>query len=434
MMLALGVGGWVAGLMHLITHAFFKSLLFMCSGSVIHAVHTNEMPEMGGLRKKMPYTATTMLIGCLAIAGAGIPFMVGLSGYYSKDAILEQAFLLGVENNTAVWLLFWIAAGGAAITAFYMFRLWYLTFAGKPRDQHRYDHAHESPKVMYVPLIILSVFAVVVAWDYKDAAWGALAIVIGGLLLLVIHSVLNFFKYDSSFMPTRRVYIGMAVIAGVLMVSAGGWYSLFHDPGIPDQKVALDTLIGQSHAAGIKTGAFDGKLVGVHWPNEYASHAPAIKIPVTLIAFSTAVFGILIATVFYCWNKLSPEDVRRQFSSVYTFLINKWYFDELYDLLFVRPTFVIAAVAVWIDREIFDRLIDGSAWCVKKFSAWWTWISDTLVVDASVDGFAALCYRSGLSLRRLQTGSVRQYVMFIALGVVIVFLLISMFRGTSFAG
>ena len=103
MMLALGVGGWLAGVMHLITHAFFKSLLFLCSGSVIHAVHTNEMPEMGGLRKKMPWTASTMLVGCLAIAGAGLPFALslggpsihlGLSGYYSKDAILEQALLV----------------------------------------------------------------------------------------------------------------------------------------------------------------------------------------------------------------------------------------------------------------------------------------------------------------------------------------------------
>src|SRR5205814_5527259 len=96
MMLALGLGGWLAGLMHLITHAFFKSLLFMCSGSVIHAVHTNDMPKMGGLLKKMPYTGYTMLVGCLAIIGAGAPGAgVGLSGYYSKDSILAQALSFG---------------------------------------------------------------------------------------------------------------------------------------------------------------------------------------------------------------------------------------------------------------------------------------------------------------------------------------------------
>ena len=163
MMFSLGVGGWAAGLFHLFTHAFFKALLFLCSGSVIHACHTNEMPEMGGLRKKMPWTAWTMLVGCLAISGAGIPLLIGLSGYYSKDAILAQAFSFAQHTPAQAWL-FYVAAGGAAITAFYMFRLWFMTFAGKPRNHHVYDHAHESPASMYVPLVILAFFAVVAGW------------------------------------------------------------------------------------------------------------------------------------------------------------------------------------------------------------------------------------------------------------------------------
>ena len=138
MMMALGVGGWLAGMMHLVTHAFFKSLLFLCSGSVIHAVHTNEMTEMGGLRNTS--TAGTMLVGCLAIAGMAIPFVIGLSGYYSKDMILEQAFSFARMNGSLLGGLFFVAAaGGAAITAFYMFRLWFMTFAGTPRNPHR-DH------------------------------------------------------------------------------------------------------------------------------------------------------------------------------------------------------------------------------------------------------------------------------------------------------
>ena len=173
MMLSLGVGGWVAGLMHLITHAFFKSLLFMCSGSVIHAVHTNDMRQMGGLLKKMPVTAITMLIGCLAIAGVGLPFVIGFSGYYSKDAILEQAFSLSLTNSSAYAMVFFVAAaGGAAITSFYMFRMWFMTFMGKPRNQDAYDHAHESPPVMYMPLILLSVFAISVAWDFTLIGYG----------------------------------------------------------------------------------------------------------------------------------------------------------------------------------------------------------------------------------------------------------------------
>ena len=185
MMLALGVGGWLAGMLHLFTHAFFKSLLFMCSGSVIHSVHTNEMPQMGGLLKKMPVTAITMLIGCLAIAGAAIPFVIGLSGYYSKDAILEQSFSFLNTNGTAFSGVFFVAAaGGATITAFYMFRLWFLTFLGKPRDEHRYDHAHESPPVMYLPLVLLAVFAIGCAWDPKVG--------IGGGILCAVISLVYF--------------------------------------------------------------------------------------------------------------------------------------------------------------------------------------------------------------------------------------------------
>src|SRR5262245_5601115 len=158
MMLAIGLGGWVAGMMHLITHAFFKSLLFMCSGSVIHAVHTNDMRKMGGLLNKMPVTAITMLIGCLAIAGVAVPFVVGFSGYYSKDAILEQAFSFWQENYRTPYagVFFVLAVLGAAMTTCYMFRMWFLTFVGQPRDEHAYDHAHESPPVMYLPLVILS--------------------------------------------------------------------------------------------------------------------------------------------------------------------------------------------------------------------------------------------------------------------------------------
>ena len=143
MMMSLGLGGWLAGLLHLFTHAFFKSLLFMGSGSVIHAVHTNDMREMGGLYKKIPGTCWTMFIACLAIAGAGIPFLIGTSGYYSKDAILEQAFSFWrVNGGIASGLFFFLAAAGAAITSFYMFRMWFMTFVGKPRNQERFDHAH----------------------------------------------------------------------------------------------------------------------------------------------------------------------------------------------------------------------------------------------------------------------------------------------------
>jgi NADH-quinone oxidoreductase subunit L len=137
MMLALGVGGWVAGLFHLITHAFFKALLFLGSGSVIYGCHhVQEMGRMGGLFPKMKITAITMLIGVLAIAG--IPLF---SGWYSKDAIIAYAFGFAVIRPEH-FLLVALPMLTAGLTAFYMFRMWFMTFAGAPRDEHVHEHAH----------------------------------------------------------------------------------------------------------------------------------------------------------------------------------------------------------------------------------------------------------------------------------------------------
>ncbi len=147
MMCALGCGGYTAGLFHLTTHAFFKALLFLGAGSVIHSVHTNDMRLMGGLSKKMPVTFFTMLIAVYAIAG--LPFG---SGYYSKDMILA-----------AVWHhshpMFWILLSAALMTAFYMTRLFVLTFLGDDRDHEKHHHAHESPALITVPLVILAFFS-----------------------------------------------------------------------------------------------------------------------------------------------------------------------------------------------------------------------------------------------------------------------------------
>lgn len=165
MMLALGLGGWAAGLFHLVTHALFKSLLFLGAGSVIHATGTNDLHRMGGLRHKMPFTAWTMLVGCLAIVGAGVPGFGGVAGFYSKDAIIEQAWSFASANPGPGWsLLLWVPVLGAILTALYTFRLWFLAFAAPNRDAARYQHAHESPPSMVIPLMVLAVLAVVGAW------------------------------------------------------------------------------------------------------------------------------------------------------------------------------------------------------------------------------------------------------------------------------
>jgi len=161
MILGLGAGGFIlihsqsaagysAATFHLMNHAFFKALLFLCAGSVIHAVGTNDMRLMGGLRKKMPITSITMLIGSLAIAG--IP---PLSGFWSKDEVLSSVYHAG-DFDAAFFLLWAMGVATAFLTAFYMFRMWFMTFAGGPRSEY---HAHESPKLMTVPLMILAVLA-----------------------------------------------------------------------------------------------------------------------------------------------------------------------------------------------------------------------------------------------------------------------------------
>jgi NADH-quinone oxidoreductase subunit L len=358
MMLALGVGGWVAGMFHLITHAFFKSLLFMCSGSVIHATHTNEMTEMGGLRKKMPWTAYTMLAGCLAIIGAGVPFLIGFSGYYSKDAIIAQALSFWQHNPKHGAVFFTAAAGGAAITAFYMFRLWYLTFAGEPRNHHVYDHAHESPKIMYMPLIVLAVFAVITGWTLPGA-------------------------------------IGVA-----------DWLESARPAGLLHDKIA-DAIM----------------WTDIEHPNEHFSHETSIHVTATIVAFSTALVGFLLATAFYGWRYLNPADVRQQFSALYTFLVNKWYFDELYRAIFVRPVMFIAGVISRFDKLVIDGLIDNLARGVLQISRLDDAI-DRYFVDGVVNLTAHWTYSIGNSFRRVQTGKLRQYVMLIVIGTVALTVLI----------
>jgi NADH-quinone oxidoreductase subunit L len=157
MMIGLGVGSVSAGMFHLTTHAFFKALLFLAAGSVIHAVHSNELKDMGGLRKKVPYTYWTFLIGTLALSGLPL-----LSGFYSKEAILGNAIAFANHNGGfTAHVPFVLGILTAGMTAFYMFRVFFLTFHGEPRNQHAYEHAHESPWTMTVPLCVLAVLSVV---------------------------------------------------------------------------------------------------------------------------------------------------------------------------------------------------------------------------------------------------------------------------------
>jgi len=453
MMLSLGLGGWLAGVMHLITHAFFKSLLFMCSGSVIHAVHTNEMPQMGGLRKKMPYTAYTMLIGCLAIAGAGIPFVVGMSGYYSKDAILEQAFSFRQSNPGWGVLFFLIAAGGAAITAFYMFRLWYMTFAGEPRDKARYDHAHESPKSMYVPLIVCAIFAIGVAWKPVGHGVVPYEAILGALITLGILGLCYFvFGREQSHAADHgdhshghghddhghhdEVTSGSALRLGVLLAGAAFVIALVMT-FTPLRDVTLSNLLEQARPAGTAAFQTASWFTGT-WPDEHYAHLDenftSIVAPATIVAFSTAFGGFMLATVMYCWGWVDPAEVKRQFSGAHRFLTNKWWFDELYEYIFIKPTHWISAVISGFDQLCIDWFLNKLAWLTRTFSVISERVGDQTIIDGFVNKLASYTYGTGAKLRGAQTGSLRQYVMFIGAGTVGVFALASFFWGAGFGG
>jgi len=363
MMLSLGLGGWVAGLFHLITHAFFKSLLFLCSGSVIHAVHTNDMSEMGGLHKKMPITAYTMLIGCLAIIGAGIPLVgIGFSGYYSKDAIIEQAWHFG-DKNPGHLILKWAPVVGALFTAFYMFRLWFMTFAGKPRDQHRYDHAHESPSVMTGPLVLLAVFAIGVGWT------------------------------------------------------------------LPGTNLNVTNLLEQARPVGTLETTHGTLLPELVIPKEHDSHLDVYKIPAGLAAFGTAMVGLLLATIIYLWNLLHPDEIKQSFRPLHGLLWNKWWFDEIYEYVFVKPIFFVSKLKAKCDKVVIDAFLHGAAALVHGCSLVLDKLVDQTMVDGSFNSVARSTWDLGLWFRKLQTGSLRQYVMFIVVGTVLLFVAITFVQG-----
>ena len=259
MFVALGVGAYGAAIFHLFTHAFFKALLFLGSGSVIHAVSDEQdMRKMGGLRKLIPTTYWMMVIGTLALTGVGIPVtVIGTAGFFSKDAIIESAF---AGHNSVAGLAFVLLVIAACFTSFYSWRLIFMTFHGKPRASHDVmHHVHESPPVMLVPLFIL--------------AAGAL-------------------------------------FAGII----------FHG-----------SFIGEGYAEFWKASLFT-------LPDNHILHEiHELPLWVELSPFIAMLIGFALAWKFYIRSPEMPVSLAKQNRGLYAFLLNKWYFDELYDFLFVRP-------------------------------------------------------------------------------------------------
>jgi NADH-quinone oxidoreductase subunit L len=318
MFVAVGVGAFQVSIFHLITHAFFKALLFLSAGSVIHAMSDEQdMRKMGGLAKLIPWTCTVMWIGSLSLAGIP-PF----AGSYSKDAIVSAAYAAG----TGVGMYGFICTVLAAfLTAFYSWRLLFMTFHGTSRaDHHTLEHAHESPPVMLVPLVLLAIGAV-----------------IAGKAL------------DSTFI-------------------GDGWQAFWN--------------------GSIFVAAGNHVLAAVEHVPAWVDYAPLVM----------GLVGIALAYVMYIAFPLLPRRLADAFPGIYQFLLNKWYFDELYDRIFLQPTF---------------RLAD-TLWKV----------GDATLIDGVPNGLAELATDSSQQVVKLQTGNVAVYAFSMLIGVVALISVFLLFR------
>ncbi|MDH2327562.1 NADH-quinone oxidoreductase subunit L [Cereibacter sp. SYSU M97828] len=323
MFVAAGVGVYSVAMFHLLTHAFFKAMLFLGAGSVIHAMHhEQDMRNYGGLRKKIPVTFWAMMIGTLAITGVGIPLThIGFAGFLSKDAVIESAY---VGSQYAFWML----VIAAFMTSFYSWRLMFLTFFGKPRgDHHTHDHAHESPKIMLIPLGVL-----------------ALGAVFSGMLWYNV-----FFGEEDE----MRAWFGMEAAHHVAAADE-------HAPAeVAGEAAPAHEAPAEDHAAaeaGAHMPAPQGALY-IHPENHVMHDAHYVPAWVKVSPFVAMILGLALAFQMYIRRPDLPGKLAATQKPLYDFLLNKWYFDQLYDFIFVRPT-------KWLGGFLWKRgdgnVIDGS--------------------------------------------------------------------------
>jgi NADH-quinone oxidoreductase subunit L len=309
MFFAAGVSAYAAAMFHLFNHAFFKALLFLGSGSVIHAMSgEQDMRRMGGLWRKIPYTYAVMWIGSLSLCG--IPFF---AGYFSKDMILSAAWAAGTPVGRYAFCL---GTFTAFLTAFYSWRLLIMTFHGKPRmDEETAHHVHESPWVMLIPLFVLATGAIVTGFLFEH------------------------------------------------------WF------------------VGEAR------GEFWKKSIFVLPQHDSIGHAEEVSVFIAYLPLVAAVLGIATAYLFYALEPGIPGRLAMRFRAIYLFLLNKWYFDELYDRLFVRTAFTLG-----------DGLWKGG---------------DGMIIDGfGPDGIAAATRELAREASRLQTGYVYHYAFAMLIGVV----------------
>ena len=305
MFVAMGAGAYSVGMFHLFTHAFFKALLFLGAGSVIHAMHhEQDIRAMGGLKDRIPFTYITMVIGTLALTGFPLT-----AGYFSKDAIIESAF---VAHNPFALYGFLCTVVAAGLTSFYSWRLIFKTFHGEPHDKHHYDAAHESPYTMLIPLGVLAVGSILAGFPFKELFAG--------------HGVEEFFRE-----------------------------SLKNHPHILEE---------------------------MH-------HIPAA---IAFLPTVMMVIGFLVSYLFYIRKPYLPVELANQQPLLYRFFLNKWYFDELYEIIFVRP-------AKWLGRFLWKK---GDGFIIDGFGP---------------DGVSARVLDVTRNVVRLQTGYLYHYAFAMLIGV-----------------
>ena len=410
MMLAIGAGSYVAGLFHLTTHAFFKALLFLGSGSVIHAFHAmhhahddehdhehaddhehseehilgseippdQDMRNMGGLRHKMPITFITMLIATLSISG--VPFI--FSGFWSKDAVLAGVLGRAMEwNSVHHYILFIMALSAAGITAFYMFRLIFMTFFGEPRNQEMHDMAHESPLSMTVPLLILAALSL---------------------------PVVNTLWFNADYVkPPPQPHLHAPTHAQIAPDTktrgTGLAFSLF---GVSEAVAADEEDIGH----------------GTHADDGHHGHGPAHTIAMVL-SICVAGLGILLSWLFYHRRTLSAESVATTFRPVYNLFWHKYYFDEFYDGVLVALTVWKARLFAQFDGSVVDGIVNGVGFVTRDILAAFTGAFDNRVVDGIVNRVAQVTWAVGGRIRRIQTGAIQTYLFVVLAGIVLLILI-----------
>jgi NADH-quinone oxidoreductase subunit L len=361
MVAAVAIGAYIAAAFHLITHGFFKALLFLGSGSIIHGMehgaeevhdhHTDpqDMMNMGGLRKKMPVTFWTFLIGGLALSG----FPIITAGFWSKDEILAVAWNEGtVDGEVLSFIIFWGLVFGALLTAFYTARQISLTFLGKPRTALA-EHAHESNRFMTIPLVVLSIFALFAGLSGVPENFPILGPLFSN----------NFFEH----------FVATTIEETMIEIF-----------GAPS-------------------------LEGVVFAIEQFSYIPLI------LSVVVAIGGLFIGWWIYGHKPLEaeqPDPLVRPLGPLYTFLKNKWWWDELYEILFVNPTKWLARTFVyeWIDRGLIDgtlhligRAFYRVGYYLKRF--------EEVVISGGVDWLKDQVLNAAQEFRAIQTGRIQEYVL-----------------------